>query len=115
MTSSGTFIIDFGADLFRGTFTGGATPTGTAGISDTTWLFTILSGTGRFAGASGIFDGTGISDATSRPTHVSINFDGAVNAPAVPEPASWALMILGFAGIGLVTRRRGPRTLDQVA
>jgi hypothetical protein len=25
---------------------------------------------------------------------------------AVPEPATWALMLLGFAGIGLAMRRR---------
>jgi hypothetical protein len=27
-------------------------------------------------------------------------------APAVPEPSTWAMMILGFAGIGFVTYRR---------
>lgn len=26
---------------------------------------------------------------------------------AVPEPASWAMMLLGFAGIGMAVRRRG--------
>lgn len=31
-------------------------------------------------------------------------FDGA--APGVPEPANWALMILGFGGCGLALRRR---------
>jgi PEP-CTERM motif len=32
--------------------------------------------------------------------------------PAVPEPATWAMMILGFAGIGFAMRRRGsPRAL----
>jgi hypothetical protein len=31
---------------------------------------------------------------------------------AVPEPSTWAMMILGFAGIGYLTyRRRGPRAL----
>jgi hypothetical protein len=28
-------------------------------------------------------------------------------ATSVPEPASWAMMLLGFAGIGLALRRRG--------
>ncbi|MBL8556496.1 MAG: PEP-CTERM sorting domain-containing protein [Phenylobacterium sp.] len=34
-----------------------------------------------------------------------------VNPPVggVPEPASWALMILGFAGAGAMLRRRAPR------
>ena len=27
-------------------------------------------------------------------------------AGAVPEPATWAMMLLGFAGIGSVVRRR---------
>ena len=29
----------------------------------------------------------------------------------VPEPASWALMILGFGGLGAVLRRRASREL----
>jgi hypothetical protein len=114
-TSFGTFIIDFGADAFNGTFDGGSTPTDTPGVSNTSWLFTILGGTGRFAGASGTFDGTGLADARTRPTRISIDFNGNVNAPAVPEPASWALIILGFGGIGLVVRRRRQRVLEQIA
>jgi hypothetical protein len=115
VTSSGTFIIDFGTDLFKGIFDGGSTPTEVAGVSDTDWLFTILSGTGRFAGASGTFEGTGTSDARTRPTHVSIDFTGSINAPAVPEPASWALMILGFGAIGMAMRRRRERLFEQMA
>jgi hypothetical protein len=113
--SFGTFIIDFGADAFNGSFDGGSSPTDTPGISNTSWLFTILGGTGRFAGASGTFDGTGLADARTRPTRVSIDFNGNVNAPAVPEPASWALMILGFGTIGSVVRRRRQRVLEQIA
>jgi PEP-CTERM motif len=112
--SAGTFIIDFGTDAFNGTFSGGSTPTSTPFVSDTDWLFTILGGTGRFEGATGSFEGLGTADATTRPTHVSINFDGIINAPAVPEPASWALMLLGFGGIGLVARR-GRRVVEQLA
>jgi hypothetical protein len=34
--------------------------------------------------------------------------------PAVPEPATWALMLLGFGGIGVSMRRRKP-VLAQIA
>lgn len=33
----------------------------------------------------------------------------------VPEPATWGLMLLGFAGIGLAMRRRRPAGLAQLA
>jgi hypothetical protein len=32
---------------------------------------------------------------------------------AVPEPAQWALMLLGFAGVGVALRRRGPIPLRR--
>jgi hypothetical protein len=34
---------------------------------------------------------------------------------AVPEPASWAMMLFGFAGIGLAMRRRRRPVLAQLA
>jgi len=40
------------------------------------------------------------------------------NVPAVPEPATWAMMLLGFGGIGYVMRRRHAdtaRVLRQIA
>jgi hypothetical protein len=114
-SSFGSFTMDFGNGAFSGSFDGGSTPTDTPGISATEWLFTILSGTGRFAGASGTFEGAGLADARTRPTHVAIAFIGDVNAPAVPEPASWGLMILGFGAIGLVVRRRRSAAIEQIA
>lgn len=39
-------------------------------------------------------------------TALDANFNGQVSATAVPEPMTWALMILGFAGIGVMMRRR---------
>lgn len=34
---------------------------------------------------------------------------------AVPEPATWAMMLLGFGAIGVAFRRRGPKDLAQLA
>lgn len=105
--------MDFGIDAFQGTLDGGATLTATPGISDLLWTYTILSGTGRFLDASGTFTGMGTSDARTRPSLASLTFDGSINAPAVPEPATWALMLLGFGAMGL-SLRRGRNSLQPL-
>jgi hypothetical protein len=33
---------------------------------------------------------------------------------AVPEPSTWAMMILGFAGIGAMTYRRRKQAIQAV-
>lgn len=40
---------------------------------------------------------------------------GDLNFQAVPEPATWAMMLLGFAGIGFAMRRSRKQVLAQVA
>lgn len=113
----GTFIIDFGTDSFNGTFLGSDAPDAIAGVFDLDWTYTILGGTGRFEGASGTFTGIGTNDGRTRPTAVNLAFEGMVDAPAVPEPGTWALMLLGFAGVGIVlrSRRSGVGELAQLA
>lgn len=61
-------------------------------------------------------------DFDSTPTPLSLNLRGVSNAyiftsGAVPEPATWGMMLLGFAGIGLAMRRnrRKPNVLMQIA
>jgi len=42
-------------------------------------------------------------------------FNDTVNISAVPEPATWAMMLLGFVGIGVSVRRRRKPVLAQIA
>jgi len=72
--------------------------------------------------------GTGLGDRTvfylfnfaSPTTSVVLNTQGfsdgiIIPRTAVPEPASWAMMLLGFAGVGFAMRRRVKLTLPQIA
>jgi hypothetical protein len=42
-------------------------------------------------------------------------FSGTVPLSGVPEPATWATMLLGFAGIGLAAYRRARQTAGNIA
>ena len=44
-----------------------------------------------------------------------ISGNAAFYTAAVPEPAAWALMLLGFGGIGVMLRRRRRPALAQLA
>lgn len=100
---SGTFGITFATDGFQGTLAGPNNPTGTPGTFSPFFVYTILSGTGRFLNATGTFLGTGSIVAVPPPSRLTLQFG------AVPEPATWAMMLLGFGGIGMAMRRSGRR------
>jgi hypothetical protein len=34
------------------------------------------------------------------------NLSGSITTPAVPEPSTWAMMLLGFVGLGFLAHRR---------
>ena len=66
------------------------------------WLLDLGSNT---TNSVTINDGKGVSNAQILGT----------GTPAVPEPATWALMLFGFAGIGVTMRRRRQPALAQIA
>lgn len=43
------------------------------------------------------------------------SYSGTLNVQAVPEPATWAMMLLGFGAMGLAIRRRRRPVLAQLA
>ncbi len=74
----------------------------------------LTGGTFNTGAAQAVYDvaGAGTFDLNGRNVFFTPNGNGGYvvsnNAPVggVPEPASWALMILGFAGAGAIVRRR---------
>lgn len=53
---------------------------------------------------SGPFSGLDVTAYTTAAPTITL-----VSTTAAPEPATWALMALGFAGLGLVSRARSAR------
>ena len=97
--------------VFTWTFANGDTLSGLMLEDDTTVDFstnsgpftqtlTFTGGTGGLAGTTGTRFGEGLL----APTGFSISGAGALQQPGVPEPATWALMLLGFGGIGVMVR-----------
>ena len=92
---------------FMGLFNGGSAVGCTTGVDcfNNTYLL-FYSGTPITSGTIALdtyFQNAGIS-------HVDLFDTGAV-----PEPATWAMMLFGFAGIGLALRRRRKPTPMQLA
>ncbi|MBL8655098.1 MAG: PEP-CTERM sorting domain-containing protein, partial [Alphaproteobacteria bacterium] len=56
------------------------------------------------SGLNNIFFALDISNANGR--QVQTGNVGATIASGVPEPSTWAMMLVGFAGLAMATRRR---------
>lgn len=102
----GEFLFDFasGNKLF-GTYTGLLTFS-SPGVFDNLQNYVVTGGTGIFAGASGTFVGTGTLGFTTGVPRGEQSFRGSINVSAVPEAASWTMMIVGFGMVGAACRRR---------
>lgn len=98
-----TYSFASGATLF-GTYVGLLSNSGAIGVIDNVQNFIVTGGTGRFANASGSFLGTGTIRFGDGPPSATLTISDA--AIAVPEPATWGLMIVGFMAVGLVIRAR---------
>lgn len=101
----GLFTYSFagGGTLF-GTYTGLLANSGVTGVIDNVQNFVVTGGSGRFLHATGTFLGTGDIRFLGGPPAASLTIGESVLA--VPEPAAWGLMIIGFAATGLASRAR---------
>lgn len=112
----GEFSFDFGAgDTLLGTYSGFLTFV-SPGVFAVTQTHVVTGGTGFYLGASGGFDSSGtLSFPNGRPTAAQ-TFSGFLNVPnAVPEPGTWAMLILGFGMIGAALRGRSNAAVKQRA
>lgn len=104
----GRFEFLFEDDMFSGNYSGTLTPTATPGFLNNQISFVIEQGTGRFAGATGIINGTGTLDARLAEPLARLDLNGTLGL-AVPEPSTWAMLITGFGLVGGMMRVRGRR------
>lgn len=114
-------VIDLSTGLLNGpfsmTFADGDTLSGNLfvdlsqafanGVGPTPQTFTLTGGTGEFAGATGLFSGTGHLVGNG----FTISGSGTIDAPAVPEPASAALLFVGGLAVILGSFRQRPQFL----
>lgn len=128
LTSAGTFTgsVDFSNNLsglysiIVSSSTPGATITAVtlSGILGTTGSFS-TTGSSNSLTLLVPFTGAGdyrVSFGGSAPANgAAVTGNLTFQLVPVPEPATWALMLLGFAGIGVAMRRRRRPVLEQIA
>lgn len=88
-------------------------------IDTTPGLFSfsgLLGGTYQLVISGHVTHGGGWDDLLPVPVGYAgaLTFSTAI-APAVPEPSTWAMMILGFAGVGFIAHRRGSKMAASAA
>src|SRR3954451_14502181 len=117
------FLTDTSAYLSNiqvGTSTSGETITGAsltgAGLGAVVFTF-FHNGNNNGMTASDIFlnAGTTYTFSFTGSGNNAAAVTGNISLTPVPEPATWAMMLVGFAGIGMAVRRRRQPALAQVA
>lgn len=73
---------------------------------------TCLNSTAASCNQTGTGAGTGGSIFEFKQNSINL---ATLPPPPIPEPATWGMMLLGFAGIGMAMRRRRRSTLMQIA
>ena len=72
----------------------------------------ITSGTNTIIVSGNAGNGSGLAQSISAGIAGQLTF---AQVSSVPEPATWAMMLLGFGGIGFSMRRRPKQVLAQIA
>ena len=110
--TNGLFSFDFGADdLLTGSYDGALTASSNPTVFTNLQNYLITGGTGRFLNAAGSFTGTGT--VTFAPNQLPFStqvLSGNFSAGAVPEAATWIMMLLGFGAVGSSIRWRRIKT-----
>ncbi len=104
--AGGVFDFSFASGSLTGSYSGDVTPTGSPDLVNNVTNYLVTGGTGTFAGASGAFTATGTLELASGLNINTQSLSGTINAPNIPEPATWAMLIAGFGLVGMALRRR---------
>ncbi len=112
--ASASFAGRFAADNLVNSIMLNGVSLGASGGTFNSWT-NFAASSGFVAGMNTLtFDVTNLAQASGNPTGLRVEFSNS-SVAAVPEPAVWSLMIIGFGLIGGSLRRRSPKRLAFAA